>query len=230
VFVTKAVARFEKWWDSMSGTTTWYRPIQGDDFETTGLGPCTIGRFPITGAGYEDDSTFCLPPLDVLMVWHAYMLNPRIYLEDSVRFTRQTLWRTSFPWEFIYKSIDNDTFEYRPETTVQFQETTGCPWDAVQDEGLAKIKCPKCVKNNKVPWTQPPSVLQREALQTYLISDTGFAGPQLQHPCSNCGFVITHENLRVGKFCNDAQDLLNSKRPLAGTILNIWGEPAGNIK
>jgi hypothetical protein len=41
VFVTKAVARFEKWWELMSGMSTWYRPIRIDDFETNDLGPYT---------------------------------------------------------------------------------------------------------------------------------------------------------------------------------------------
>jgi hypothetical protein len=230
VFVTKAVARFEKWWDSMSGTSTWDRPIRTYDFETNDLGPYTVRGFPTTGAGYQDDSSFCLPPLDVLMVWHSYMLNPRIYLEDSVRYTKQTLWRTSFPWELIYKTIDNESFEYRPEITVQFQQTTGRPWDALQDDSLAEFKCPECIKVNKISWTKPPSSSSPEALETYLENDTGFAGSQLQHPCSACGLIITHENLRIGKFCDDAQALMTSQRPLAGTILSIWGEPAGNIK
>jgi len=33
VFVTKAVARFEKWWEIMQGRCNWYRPISTDDFE-----------------------------------------------------------------------------------------------------------------------------------------------------------------------------------------------------
>jgi hypothetical protein len=33
VFVTKAVARFEKWWELMQGQCNWYRPIRTDDFE-----------------------------------------------------------------------------------------------------------------------------------------------------------------------------------------------------
>lgn len=33
VFVTKAVTRFEKWWELMQGRCDWYRPIRTDDFE-----------------------------------------------------------------------------------------------------------------------------------------------------------------------------------------------------
>jgi hypothetical protein len=36
-----------------------------------------------------------MPPVDVLMVWHAYMLNPRTYLEDCVRLGRMDLWNTT---------------------------------------------------------------------------------------------------------------------------------------
>jgi hypothetical protein len=230
VFVTQAVARFEKWWDTLSGTSTWYRPIRKDDFETNELGPHTVGRFPIMGKGFDDNpSTFCMPPLDVLMVWHAYMLNPRIYLEDSVRSTKHMLWRTPFPWEHIYKSIDNRTLEYLPENAAHFREATNVPWDPLEHDKLAKVKCPKCTKVNYIPWTQPPNTTHPEVLETYLSNDTGFAGPQLQHPCLHCELIITQANLRVGKFANDAQELLSRQNPLAGTILNTWGEPGGNM-
>lgn len=181
----------------------------------------------MSGDGYEDSQNFRLPPLDILMVWHAYMLNPRIYLEDSVRYTKQTLWRTSFPWDLIYESIDNETFDYNPGGANHFQQTTGLPWDPIHDKHLATVKCSKCCEANGVQWTQPPAISGREALEVYLIHDTGFAGSQFEHSCSNCSFIITHEKLRVGKFCDDAHNLLHYQRPLAGTILNAWGEPAG---
>lgn len=36
IFVTKAVARFEKWWDLLSGASTWCGPIRTNNFETDG--------------------------------------------------------------------------------------------------------------------------------------------------------------------------------------------------
>jgi hypothetical protein len=68
----------------------------------------TVSRFSTKGEEYNDKPNFKLPPLDALMIWHSYMLNPRIYLDDSVRYTKHTLWRTSFPWKLIYKSIDDE--------------------------------------------------------------------------------------------------------------------------
>ena len=188
-----------------------------------------VSNFPTTGDGYETDSGFCLPPLDVLMVWHAYMLNPRVYLEDSIRYTKQTLWRTSFPWELIYRSIDNATFDLSKEGAVHFHQTTQRQWDPLQDNSLKEINCPKCTTLNKVPWTRPPAKTTPEALEIYLINDTGYAGPAFEHSCSSCVFNITHEKLRVGKFCDDAHNVLDAERPLAGTILNMWGEPAGKV-
>jgi hypothetical protein len=163
------------------------------------------------------------------MVWHAYMLNPRIYLEDCVRFTKQTLWRTSFPWETIYKAIDDETLEYRPGNELHFEQSTGCPWDVLQDGCLAVVKCPQCCEKNEVPWTQPPVDADPEALSIYLANDSGFAGSEFEHGCVSCGFIISHEKLRVGKFADDAHNLIHSQRPFAGTILNTWGEPSGML-
>ncbi|KAH8708552.1 hypothetical protein GQ44DRAFT_690888 [Phaeosphaeriaceae sp. PMI808] len=230
VFVTKAVTRFEEWWRLFSGSTTWHVPIRTSHFELQSSNSQAINSFPTTGDGFENDyeieSSFRLPPLDVLMVWHAYMLNPRIYLEDSVRYTRHKLWRTSFPWELIYRFIDNETFEYYQEETDYFLRTTHC-WDPMRDHQLKHIKCPKCTKPNKVPWTCPPVTSGPEDLEAYLTNDTGYSGSAFRYSCSSCKFTITHEALRVGKFCDDAYNLQYSQRPLAGTILNIWGEPTG---
>jgi hypothetical protein len=157
------------------------------------------------------------------------MLNPRIYLEDCVRHTNHKQWRTDFPWQLIYDSINNSTFEYSQEDMTTFQQSTGYNWDPLKDENLKKINCPKCISANRVPWTQPPIKAGPEALEEYLTNDSGFTGSAFQHPCLSCDLVITHEKLRVGKYCDDAENLIKMERPLAGTILNLWGEPAGTL-
>lgn len=61
VFLQRAVFRFECWADRMIGMNT-------DDEETTRvLTPLEV------------------PPLDAMMVWHTYMLNPTVYHEDCLR-------------------------------------------------------------------------------------------------------------------------------------------------
>jgi hypothetical protein len=244
VYVAKAVARFEKWWELLQGRSLWWRPIKTDDFEGEGemydgkfaetpadhADILVVRRFPVSADdGYVDGKQFHLPPLDVLMVWHAYMLNPRIYLEDSVRYTKQTLWRTSFPWELVHAVIDNETFEYKPGNERFFRDTTGHTWDLLHEEGRASVKCPACQVINRVPWTQPPTKPSPPALEVYLTKDNGFAGSEFEHRCWECKLTITHEKLRVGKFCDDAHSLIHSKQPMAGTILNAWGEPSGTV-
>jgi hypothetical protein len=158
------------------------------------------------------------------------MLNPRIYLEDCVRYSKQTLWRTKLPWERVYRSIDDETFEYAPGNDVanlNFLQTTGHHWDPLRDEELRTIACPRCACINKAPWTNPPTQAGPHAFEDYLVNDTGFSGQAFHHPCSSCSFTITHEKLRVGKFIIDAYNVTDKKRPLAGTILNMWGTPAG---
>jgi hypothetical protein len=161
------------------------------------------------------------------MVWHAFTLNPRIYLEDCVRYTKHALWRTPFPWQLIYESIDDETFQYSQTDPWEFKKKTGHLWDPIYEDDTKMIICPKCSLAILVPWTRPPPAYGPEALEIYLTHDTGFAGQAFQISCSHCNLLITHEKLRVGKFIDDARDVLYSQRPLAGTILNIWGEPAG---
>jgi hypothetical protein len=68
-----------------------------------------------------------MPPLDVLMIWHAYMLNPRAYLEDCVRLGRMTLWNTRMPWNAIAACIHPSTFNFEAGAAAEgtFARLTG---------------------------------------------------------------------------------------------------------
>lgn len=68
-----------------------------------------------------------MPPLDVLMIWHAYMLNPRAYLEDCIRLGRMALWNTRMPWNAIAECIDSSTFAFEAGALaeVSFTRLTG---------------------------------------------------------------------------------------------------------
>ncbi|KAF2032414.1 hypothetical protein EK21DRAFT_99049 [Setomelanomma holmii] len=235
VFVHQAVDRFEAWWNSLSTkSSVWYSPIRQSDFEASEWnwqdGKAPITRFTTQGDGYASDEELLLPPLDVLMVWHTFMLNPRTYLEDCIRYSKHRLWRTMFPWELIHGAIDNDTLKYNPTPNQNFLRDAGHAWEPPALTAPKKISCPKCLGEHEVPWTQPPVNSRVEALEAYLTSDTGYAGPAFSHPSSFCELIITHEKLRVGKFCDDTDGLIDLQRPLAGTILNMWGEPTGTAK
>jgi hypothetical protein len=81
VYITRAVDRFDAW---ISAT------VPASPLPTmTGL-ERDGANDRITDPGYVKTTMtpigpLNMPPLDVLMVWHAYMLNPRAYLEDCVR-------------------------------------------------------------------------------------------------------------------------------------------------
>ncbi len=232
IFVHKAVQRFEKWLDMLSrlypASSVYDTPITQLNFDGSNRFT-TISQFPIDGEGLDQFEKFALPPLDVLMVWHAYMLNPRTYLEDCIRYSRHMLWRTVFPWRLVYVFIDDKTFEYNPPSTTTFDEKTKCPWDPFQDQELKRIICPQCSTPLTVPWALPPSTGTLEAMELYLQNDFGFSGKSFEHDCSTCDLAITHEKLRVGKFIEDARQVLEHTRPLPGTVLSILGAPEPTI-
>jgi hypothetical protein len=103
VFVARAVDRFEKWWDVCVPATLQGAPCEkltGKALcEQKGIENVAYNGSAIVQLGSRDQ----LPPLgeyvipksgvssanddiDVLMVWHAYMLNPRCFLEDCFRY------------------------------------------------------------------------------------------------------------------------------------------------
>ncbi|KAG8941361.1 hypothetical protein FRC03_004629 [Tulasnella sp. 419] len=69
VFLAKAVRRFDLWIKEAVGFTprnaTEERPAPFQEHE--------------------------IPPLDVIMVWHTYLLNPRVYYEDGLRVNKAFL-------------------------------------------------------------------------------------------------------------------------------------------
>jgi hypothetical protein len=67
-----------------------------------------------------------LPPLDVLMVWHAFLLNPRLFQQHC---EDEPLYRVKIPWEAVHASIRHMEWDYTQEEIVelQFEIDTGLP-------------------------------------------------------------------------------------------------------
>ncbi|KAI0096242.1 hypothetical protein GGR51DRAFT_543907 [Nemania sp. FL0031] len=69
-----------------------------------------------------------VPPIDILMVWHAFLLNPKWF-----RSFKQTKFKylstVPFPWNQIHAAINSDSrnwlFELSKEDQAWFQEKTG---------------------------------------------------------------------------------------------------------
>ncbi|KFZ15524.1 hypothetical protein V502_05570 [Pseudogymnoascus sp. VKM F-4520 (FW-2644)] len=69
-----------------------------------------------------------LPPLDVLMVWHALLLNPSWFRSFEGRQPKR-LYDTPFPWKAIHKAIDADKrhslYNLPAKSVVWFAANTG---------------------------------------------------------------------------------------------------------
>lgn len=91
---------------------------------------------------------------DVLMVLHTHMLNPRAFLEDSIRHGMGSFWPAGMPWELIHKAIDTDfNYNVSHQAKINWVAKTGHRWRN-QDDDMEKIlKCPFCPSKNEIPWT-----------------------------------------------------------------------------
>lgn len=69
-----------------------------------------------------------LPPLDVLMVWHSFLLNPRLMAEHD---KNRLLYRIRLPWKSIHAAIDRSdwSFHLSPEDAARFEKATGWKHD-----------------------------------------------------------------------------------------------------
>ncbi|KAJ3489796.1 hypothetical protein NLJ89_g11494 [Agrocybe chaxingu] len=159
-----------------------------------------------------------LPPLDVLMVWHSYMLNPRWYAEDCLRIPACGVLQTFEPlFEQILKgqiiipntpSIEQVDF-WVTKTSQPFDYI-----DSVQLFNQRTIACPHC--------TMPIAV--------YLMTDngTGYLQQNFTANCiQGCGLLgITKERLAFRKFVQD----LAATPPayLPGTFFNPASPAARN--
>lgn len=91
---------------------------------------------------------------DVVMVMHAHMLNPRAFLEDSMRANMIEYWTAGMPWQIVNNAIATD-FSYRAseEAQTSWVSRTERSW-ANQDDSMTKLlKCPWCKVDMQVPWT-----------------------------------------------------------------------------
>ncbi|KAL1983396.1 hypothetical protein VTN96DRAFT_10378 [Rasamsonia emersonii] len=216
VYTARAVDRFTSWWSTC--VPTWGDP-------PTLLDLTDPKYLDITNPGdrivWTRDK---MPPLDVVMVWHAYMLNPRSFLEDCIRNAKMTFWAAGLPWDVLDQCIDNQSFEYRPGDAAKtsFETRVGRSWDNLDDLPEKLLDCPRCQKSFTVPWT---SGEMSSDLDKAFESATGYADKNLQCSCPHCSYFVDHQRLRVAKFRKDLEALIQADRPMPGTLYNVKGIP-----
>ncbi|KAG9016323.1 hypothetical protein FRB90_003287 [Tulasnella sp. 427] len=200
VFLQRAVYRFEQWAVRMIGG-------EGQE-EVLGEGPKVLTPNEI-------------PPLDVLMVWHTYMLNPRTYYEDCLRKLPGLLRVGSLPLMQLAGTIDHETLLPHPPSEARssaFNSFTNQPFqyslNTTSDETVP-IYCPNCSQPNTIPWI------------TY--RGDGFAQRGFMCVCNSCRFTFNRETLGVRKFYEDMEKcIVNPDRFfMANTVVDYQaGVPA----
>ncbi|KAG9078228.1 hypothetical protein FRC06_008464, partial [Ceratobasidium sp. 370] len=131
-----------------------------------------------------------IPPLDVVLIWHAYLLNPILHHEDVSRLHPALDKISEFPLYNIASQIDLDTLEMLPteEQYHHWQRTTGdcfgLPLNTTPDADTINVKCPSCAHVNEVTWVSAPDAAG--ALR-------GYAQRQFMVVCEGkgCGFSVT---------------------------------------
>lgn len=176
VFVNRAVFRFDKF---MSGKWT---------------------------ADFPQWSEEAIPPLDVVMVWHTYLLNPLVYYEDSARrttpFARRLAAMESMPLTLIASLVDPTTLDpVLPSSQREafFETTAELPFmyniKTTFDDVLT-LTCPCCnTVNPTVLWITPTGETPGKG--------HGFAEPEFQHECDWCKRKFTRSMMGVRKFCEE---------------------------
>ncbi|KAK0657793.1 hypothetical protein B0T16DRAFT_402554 [Cercophora newfieldiana] len=222
LFVARAVDRYEAWWRSFPG-----QPLSEGDMLATAsdkyINFTNDGNPPLIPWSEE-----MLPPLDVLMVWHTHMLNPRSFLEDTMLAGFRALWHTGMPWDLIHKAIDTDfAYNVSDDGKALWCAKTGLSWENVDDPLIKPMKCPRCSIPIQVPWTTCgiPEDVTSDGVPD--LTGNGYGDGNLQYRCPKCFIVICKELLSVAKFVADTWALLAPvSRPMPGTILSpTTGKP-----
>ncbi|TFY50729.1 hypothetical protein EVG20_g11361 [Dentipellis fragilis] len=132
------------------------------------------------------------PPIDVWMVWHAYLLNPRSYAEDCTRFLKRfgdmppglfldALGEIGDITSFVPSSLRSAAWSSKTKTPYD-------PFDALGSLTDYELTCPSCAADIRAPYINE--------------SGTGYAQQNFSFVCA-CKFEITREKLALLKFTND---------------------------
>uniref|UniRef100_A0A060T7E2 ARAD1C21032p n=1 Tax=Blastobotrys adeninivorans TaxID=409370 RepID=A0A060T7E2_BLAAD len=220
VYVQMAADRFQTWWTK----TVMQQYSVGSDFTWQQLEEVGSDWYK-----YQEPKQLTrdqLPPLDVLMIWHAYMLNPRTYLEDCMRFGLGSVWAAEMPWADLNWAIQVDSSEkglwYRYDpgegARKKFEMSAQIPWDPNSTENPIKdVKCYSCGTINACPWLS----LRIETDGGVVVNTDSFSTSDMTYTCRGCGSLFTHDKLRLYQFVHDLGLFLTQGVPMPGTTLDV---------
>ncbi|OHF04055.1 hypothetical protein CORC01_00394 [Colletotrichum orchidophilum] len=232
VYLGRAVDRYAAWWRSFvpdmlleSDMTTVVESEPRPPAETGGSSRQRGHRTRARYEGFPESEPLIwredmLPPL----VWHAHMLNPRLYLEDCLRYGHNALWAGGIPWSAINNAITGTTFDYVVSDACEanWETRTNLAWHNEDDPDAKDVQCPACSTVVSIPWTTcgQPRGYPGAQRQPDIVGQ-GLAEGHLAHACPSCALTITHESLRAAKFRDDVQASIKSNHAMPGTILDL---------
>ncbi|KIK81036.1 hypothetical protein PAXRUDRAFT_15460 [Paxillus rubicundulus Ve08.2h10] len=152
-----------------------------------------------------------LPPIDVVMVWHAYLLNPIWYAEDTARISAL---KSLGPYTQYLAShigspdllVTNSPQQERIQSWEKYTQTPYDPLAAAAVLSYKDVQCPHCES-----WTVVP----------FLSTDgAGYAQRNFAASCLSCGKTIKKDLLGLHKFAKDVvKNIANEPKAFfAGTL------------
>ncbi|KAF8215340.1 hypothetical protein K438DRAFT_1749388 [Mycena galopus ATCC 62051] len=177
----------------------------------------------------EQAITTMLPPIDVLMVWHAYLLNPGWYAEDGERIeTLKGLHQAGNQFAALLghglgELLVVEPSQKRIDNWVKMTATPFDPFEFMRQIIARQIACPKCRAVVYAPYLTK--------------NGTGYLQQGFTMKCISprCGFEITREGLALRKFARDlARTTPKGKASelLAGTVhtpINVLNLERGRL-
>lgn len=137
------------------------------------------------------------------MCWHAYLLSPSAWYEDSE--TLHSAFKTigGFPLDSMELLIDEITREYRPDKSQIdcWEKATGQSFDpplATTLNSTREITCPQCSKLFLVPW-----ITQTTATDSGDILGYGYSQSAFTATCPGCVLTINRGTLCANRVARD---------------------------
>ncbi|KAA8895751.1 hypothetical protein FN846DRAFT_968100 [Sphaerosporella brunnea] len=213
VYVTRAVERFTIWWEkaiprTLNGFVV--QELNATNYEPRFRAMLSAqkkmleehGDFPLPGMNLTI-GVDTLPPLDVIMVWHAYAMNAICFLEDCTRMGKLDFWATGLPIDAVSKGFDESDLCYTmtEQAEVNWIKTTGLPVDNLDMPETKPVLCPLCNATTETPWTVPGTYQEPAALFGQSTS-VGWSDHGFSLRCSNkgCQHNITYDTISSARF------------------------------
>ncbi|KAJ1304754.1 hypothetical protein OPQ81_005892 [Rhizoctonia solani] len=149
-----------------------------------------------------------IPPVDVLLLLHAYLLNPVAYCEDTESWYPCLKLIGGFPLDRVASKMRKEESQvYYTPTPSQIEEwelLTQEPFDLPLFTTLSDtvtLSCPMCSQPEvRVPWLTEPAPVD---LGDETVFGKGYAQSGFSIDCPGCGEAVTKGKLRVERFVKE---------------------------